>query len=67
MNIENEILFSHVIESIYERHSSTLITMAKGIVASNSRIKCKSSYVRAGAHELRTLLNDDIYSFSDRK
>ena len=35
-----------MIESIYERHSSTLITMAKG------------------AHELRTMLKQDISSFA---
>lgn len=29
-NIENEAMFAKVIESIYERHGSTLITMAKG-------------------------------------
>ena len=28
--IENEAIFSKVIESIYERHSATLITMARG-------------------------------------
>ena len=30
VNAEKEIAFSRVIESIYERHSSTLITMARG-------------------------------------
>lgn len=35
-----------MIESIYERHSATLITMAKG------------------AHELRTMLKQDINSFA---
>ena len=30
VNLEKEALFASVIESIYERHSATLITMAKG-------------------------------------
>ena len=44
---EKEAIFAKVIESIYERHSTTLITMAKG------------------AHELRTMLNQDVNSFAD--
>lgn len=46
-DVEKEEMFAKVIESIYERHSSTLITMAKG------------------AHELRTMLKQDINSFAD--
>ena len=30
MDMESEASFARVLESIYERHSSTLITMAKG-------------------------------------
>jgi hypothetical protein len=40
-------MFSKIIESIYEKHSATLITMAKG------------------AHELRTLLKEDVNTFAD--
>ena len=46
---EKEAIFAKVIESIYERHSTTLITMAKG------------------AHELRTMLNEDVATFADHE
>ena len=42
-----ENLFANLIESIYERHSATLITMAKG------------------AHEIRTMLNQDSITFAE--
>lgn len=32
VNLEKEAMFASVIESIYDRHSSTLITMAKGTI-----------------------------------
>ena len=44
---EKEDEFAKVIESIYERHSATLITMAKG------------------AHEIRTMLNQDSITFAE--
>ena len=47
INIEKEANFARIVEVMYERHSSTMITMAKG------------------AHELRTLLNQDVSSFAD--
>lgn len=47
MDLDKEEHFARVIESIYERHSATLITMAKG------------------AHEIRTMLNQDSITFAE--
>lgn len=46
-DMEKEAAFAKIIESIYDRHSATLITMAKG------------------AHEIRTILNQDVSSFAE--
>jgi DNA topoisomerase VI subunit A len=39
VDLEKEALFAHVIESIYERHSGTLITMAKGTADREDKIR----------------------------
>ena len=45
--MEKELVFSRTMESIFDRHSPTLITMARG------------------AHELRTILQQDVSSFAE--
>lgn len=47
LDTQKESQFARLCESIYERHSATLITMAKG------------------AHEIRTMLKQDVASFAD--
>ncbi len=47
LDIEKEAHFAKVIENMYERHSSTMIMMAKG------------------AHEIRTVLNQNVASFAE--